>query len=444
MIFKNIALAIGIISLTSANVGEFGLSGEHIYDLYNSNINTASKNYFNDSYYKSQWQIEALSLEKAWNIYKKGKTIKIAILDSGIDLNSDEIKYCLNINKSENFNNNVSSAFATYDANNLEYSTHGIGVSSIIAAKQNNNKGIAGIINNVELYSFRVFDNKGHFPSDYNLVADAINRCSELGIDIINLSGHFTSDNLNIKNAIKNFSGLFVCSAGNDNIDISNKNYFPAKWKLDNVLVVGNMDENYKRYIGEDGSNYSNTYVDVFAPGERVAGLTFNDQLKGYGGTSFATPMVTGIAALYLSEHYGISANKLKSKIIESVKKTSEFSTICTSGGRVDAFSLLNNHDYNNKYNYVDTLTHEEVCLCGEKIKVGHTVAGGSFSGGNRYAKCLICGGNAEMGFTSTVSLNNSLIEFELINGLYYVKETCLIDNILNLSYEDFLNYEKE
>lgn len=402
-----------------------------------------SSNYFNDPGYSNQWYIKKIELDKAWKVYKPNKKVKVAVFDSQFYLN-DDIEEFINKNKSISYIGSIGSPFFKNNTTN-PYIKHGSFVSSIICAKQNNNFGISGILNNIELYCYSVIDQTGRFPmagvkQDHSSLIKAIEHCKTNGIDIINMSLHFQTYDKEVENAISNFNGLVVCSSGNDGVNIdgtTNKSY-PSNYDLDNILSVGATD--ISRDIWEH-SNYNSKDVDIFAPGVNITSLSLNE-LKKDSGTSFSTPIVTGLAAMYLSMNPNAKPAEIKDRILNSPSViSSNLSKYCKSGGIVNALNII--HDHNYSYTYLSSLKHKYICTClDNEIEEGHTVAGGSFSGGKRYANCLRCGGLAEMGFTEeTININNTgNYYFEYIDGLYYINETQYIDDILNISYKDYIS----
>ena len=109
----------------------------------------------------------------------------------------------------------------------------------------------------------------------------------------------------------------------------------------------------------------------------------------------------------------------------------------------IEYYSFIEHtHDYSFKYETNNDKTHYAYCSCGKKIIQGHIVAPGAFENGNRYATCLECGGLASMGFVASGKSNeaNTFIE---VDGDYFVTKTKQIDGVLNLSYEDYINYKE-
>lgn len=420
------------------------ISGNTFNNLYNDNnyyplsysTDSTSSTYFNDTEFSSQWFVDRIELDKAWRLYKPNKTIKIAVLDQQFYLN-DDIKEFLNKNKSISFVDEFKDPFIEKSTGDNQ-SIHGGFVAIIISAKQNNNYGIAGIVNNIELYLLTVLNGQGKFPTsankfDYSSLINAINYCNKNNVDIINMSLHCDTPDNKVREAIENYKGLIVCASSNSAIDLDKTPNYPSGYGLDNVITVGATTSKNDVWTY---SNYGKNSVDVFAPGENIPSF-YLDTITAENGTSMATPIVTGLAAMYLSINTSASPSEIKNKIINSVDKYSNLTNYCKSGGIVNALNLIHEHNYT--YEWISTKKHTTYCSCLEiEIQSAHIVAGGSFLNGNRYAYCLKCGGLAEMGIeVSTISSDDNY--YELINGKYYVTETRYVDDVLNLSYKDYV-----
>ena len=378
-----------------------------------NNLNVLSETKPNDPYYSSQWNLDQINYKEVFDLNKSDADIKVAIIDAGIDNKNPDSPVGINLTASISF----SDFFKPFNSGIDTY--HGTAISGIIAAKTNNSKLISGI-----------------------------SHCSSNKVDIINYSiGGLNTYNEAEKEAIKNFPGLFVTSAGNLGLDLdsSSINYYPAEYKTDNMIVVGATTSNKSKWVD---SNYGKNVVDIFAPGCDVPSICSYDYSSYYvyEGTSFAVPHVVGVAASLLSEYPDLTTKEVKNIILSSASKVSSLTNYCSTGGILDASKIIHyKHDYSDSYEYIDTKYHYSICECGAKMKSGHVVAGGAFDDGNRYATCLLCGGRAEMGFVvvpNTLSRNVPIYDgYELIDGLYYVKETQVINGIINLSYNDYKAY---
>ena len=111
---------------------------------------------------------------------------------------------------------------------------------------------------------------------------------------------------------------IFIAAAGNSRNDNDKWPAYPATYENENIISVGAMDPNGKK---ASYSNYGLTTVDVFAPGTNIISTYKNDKLKTLSGTSMATPHVSGIAGLLLSQNRSMSASEIRELIIETSAK---------------------------------------------------------------------------------------------------------------------------
>ena len=241
-------------------------------------------------------------------------------------------------------------------------STHGTHVSGIVAADRNNTIGIKGIANNVEIMIVRVVPDGDERDKD---VANAILYAVENGAEIINMSfGKGYSPNKDyvdkaVEIAEKN-NVLIVHAAGNDSENNDKVPNYPSRiynsgrickpwievgaitWKNDTNMIAG-------------FSNYGRKNVDLFAPGFDIYS-TIPEQGYNYAnGTSMASPMVTGVAALVWSYYPELTALEIKEIILKSAVKYKnkkvmlpgnpdkmvKFKKLSKTGGVVNAYYAL-------------------------------------------------------------------------------------------------------
>ena len=314
----------------------------------------------NDTYQGSQWAIDELRLDDAWEITKGSSNVYVGVLDSGIDAYHSDLQgriataLCADFTKSN---------WQTVPGESTGHGTH---VAGIIAATMNNSKGVAGAASGVKIVAMRVFpQNEPGYASAseqaafVSMLLEALDYAEELGLTILNLSaGLSAEDNVNpavLREAIQNYSGLLICAAGNDSLNTDSAPVYPASIELDNILAVGASTQNHQQY---SISNHGATSVDVFAPGASIlscfptskcnggtscVSITDNS-CSGYhykSGTSMAAPYVTAIAALLLSENPDLTPLQIKNKIIETCIDYTAFSGKCVSGGVVNAYQAV-------------------------------------------------------------------------------------------------------
>ncbi len=203
--------------------------------------------------------------------------------------------------------------------------SHGTKVAGLIAATRNNDYGIDGINDQAKIMSVIVSANGNEYDKD---IALGIRYAVDNGAKIINLSigKEFSMNEEWITEAIKYAElkdVLLISSAGNESINLDNSDafYYPSDMDKNkneisnNFIVVGSS--NYTKEIVSNFSNYGQTTVDIFAPGEDMKVIT----RKSYtidSGTSLSCAVVSGIASLIRSYYPNLSARKVKEIILKS------------------------------------------------------------------------------------------------------------------------------
>lgn len=242
---------------------------------------------------------------------------------------------------------------------------HGTHVAGIIGASRDNDLGIRGVANNVEIMSVRVVPDGDERDKD---VANAIRYAVDNGASVINMSfGKGESPRKEvvdkaIKYAMKH-DVLLIHAAGNDGSENKSDNNFPndrlkkpglfkSKYAK-NWIEVGALHWTVDENLPASFSNYSNSFVDVFAPGTEIYSTVPNDKYKDEQGTSMAAPVVSGVAAVLRSYFPDLTAEQVKEVLLQSSTKqkikvvkpgTSEkvpFSQLSTSGGMVNAYDAV-------------------------------------------------------------------------------------------------------
>ena len=206
---------------------------------------------------------------------------------------------------------------------------HGTHVTGIIGAQRNNNIGIDGIADNVQVMMIRAVPDGDEYDKD---IALAIKYAVDNGAKVVNMSfgKGFSPQKKWVDEAVKyaeDHDVLLVHAAGNESNDIDSTDNFPnpnflyIKDKPDNFITVGAYGDpqiNNGKLIAYF-SNYGKNSVDVFAPGVRIYS-TIPHSYTYHDGTSMASPVVAGIAALVRSYYPQLSAEQVKYAIVNSGK----------------------------------------------------------------------------------------------------------------------------
>ncbi len=203
--------------------------------------------------------------------------------------------------------------------------SHGIFVSGIIAAIRNNSIGIDGIADNVKIMPIRAIPDGDERDKD---VANAIRYAVDNGAQIINMSfgKDYSPQKKFVDDAIlyaESKGVLLVQASGNDAKDIDKESNFPSSknmnyGNLSSWITVGASSMYMDKNLVASFSNYGRKTVDLFAPGVDIYGLKPHNKYELGDGTSYAAPMVSGVAALLKSYFPQLSGQQLKNILMQS------------------------------------------------------------------------------------------------------------------------------
>lgn len=274
-----------------------------------------------------------INAQNAWGVTTGSKDIRVGVIDSGIANHED-----LNANVAEGhdfFNDNT-----TTSDDELGHGTH---VAGTIGAVADNGIGISGVAQNVTLVPLQAsyWDNgRKKYLFDADALIDAIKYATDLWgtsnqISILNYSISGFGTSVAIQEEVSNFPGLFVWSAGNDNLNVDEFEDID-QFNTDNIISVGAINSGgHKCFF----SNYGQA-VDVYAPGRGIYSTIPGNKYGNKSGTSMAAPHVSGTAALLWSLNPDLTASEVKEAIVEGAV----LSTVDTPDGEQEA-RILNAAD---------------------------------------------------------------------------------------------------
>ncbi len=244
---------------------------------------------------------------------------------------------------------------------------HGTHVTGIIAAQRDNNLGVQGVADDVKVMMIRAVPEGDEYDKD---IALAIKYAVDNGAKVINMSfgKGYSPEKKWVDEAVHYAEAkdvLIVHAAGNEAEDVDttdnypNPNLIEFKTTASNFITVGASSDTH---IGNGEliasfSNYGPKDVDVFAPGTKIYSTLPGGGDYGFlQGTSMASPVVAGVAALIRSYYPGLSAQQVKyaieksaSQAPDSVKITvpgsngslCSMSNLCSSGGFLNAYAAI-------------------------------------------------------------------------------------------------------
>ncbi|MBQ4819805.1 S8 family peptidase [Aquimarina sp. MMG016] len=241
---------------------------------------------------------------------------------------------------------------------------HSTGVSGVLAATRANGLGIKGISDNIKIMPVVMVATGDEHDKD---VALAIRYAVNNGAKVINMSWgkSFSLHEDWVLDAIQYAADkdvLLVTAGGNSGENIDTHKYYPNDHQggveiVNNFIVVGASGHTLDKNLKASFSNYGKNDVDIFAPGNEMYTTNVDNKYIFSRGTSIASPIVSGVAALIRSYYPMLSAAQVKEIILKSgasfnveveinsedgeSKKLVPFSELSKSGKILNAYNAL-------------------------------------------------------------------------------------------------------
>ena len=335
-----------------------------------------------DSLMSRQWGMTDNGIEAAWQI-SIGAPLIVAVIDTGVDYNHEDLISQMWRNTKEIPDNNIDddqngyvddivgwdtlkndnkpfdlAATSLGDIMNGKNPGHGTHCAGSISSTVNNGKGIIGIAPKAQIMALRfIGDEGGSTEGAVQAILYAVNNGAKV------LSNSWGSEGEDPQNpnanqilidAIKysqEKGTLFIAAAGNSrrNNDTDTKKAIPASYEMENIISVAALNSD-NRIAGF--SNYGATSVDLGAPGVKimstVPGNRYQDVISDllgatWDGTSMAAPYVAGAAALYWSAHPEKTALEVKAAILNSTIPLDALNGRTLTGGKLSVLNLMKN-----------------------------------------------------------------------------------------------------
>lgn len=275
----------------------------------------------NDEAVEAQYYLDLVNAFEAWDITTGSSDIVVAVIDSGIDYEHEDLDDKIYLNDNEIPDNGIDDDGDGYIDNYLGWDfvggnadnvlpdndpmnknsddrAHGTWVAGIIAAETNNEEGIASVGYNTKYMALKCGEDEVAGSRSIFFATDAVIYAADHGADVINMSyggptySQFAQDVMTYAAIEKDV--VLVAAAGNSGVE---QPEYPAAY--DHVISVAATDD---RDIKANFSTYDVT-VDISAPGVGIFTTSPKQEYSSRQGTSFSSPIVAGAAAL-LRAHY--------------------------------------------------------------------------------------------------------------------------------------------
>ena len=338
----------------------------------------------NDQYFDFQWHLinsgqaggldnEDILAPEAWKRRSTSPEITVAIIDSGIQLDHPDLINNIWINSDEIYGNGIDDDGNGYkdDAYGWNFPAsspvpfadeHGTHVAGIIGAEGNNGIGVTGVSWDVQLMPLDVFNGaKGATDAD---IIDAIYYAANNGADVINMSLGSTYYNANLSDYefydpygyssyydaltyAVNKGVTVVIAAGNDDLNNDLHLSIPAAFseEIEGVISVAALSNS-----GDLSwyTNYGST-VTIAAPGGNADGSIIgeiistvpNSDYYGISGTSMASPIVAGAAALIKAENVNFTPANIEDILTNSADKYRDWNSLVEDGNYLNLDEAL-------------------------------------------------------------------------------------------------------
>jgi subtilisin family serine protease len=313
-------------SIVKLSMGKESYTGDELQDFKPSEASVIKAKSMVLGFFQQTRQMENTNVSLIADLiqFYEGEKSKVEAVEK------EPVKYRQDVVK-DNYNDINDRFYGNNDLMGTDAS-HGTHVAGIIGASRQNQVGINGVANHVEIMTIRAVPDGDEHDKD---IANAIRYAVDNGAWVVNMSfgKSFSPEKKWVDEAVKYAESkgvLLVHAAGNDakNIDVADN--FPSRNLANDTLKVFSNWIN----VGASGasdtdlaasfSNYGKREVNVFAPGVKI--YSSIPGVNTYGdkdGTSMASPVVAGLAALILSYYPDLTAEQVKLIIERSALKPS-------------------------------------------------------------------------------------------------------------------------
>ena len=362
---------------------------------------------------KNQWYLTSSAIQRSWRYLQANGisagglgSVVVAVIDTGVDYTHPDLQANMWVNTAEIPGNGIDDDNNGYiddiygantvadnggadgaEGDPMDDHGHGTHVAGVIGAA-NNREGIVGVAYNAKIMAVKAGQATGVFnQSD---IAEAILYAYDMGADVINMSFGGAACSIAVQDALSTAytRATLVASAGNDGIpNEATDNYkeygdympnYPAALSyVIGVMSVGPLGVE-SSFTNWDAVAYNGVEYEMYAPGEGIMSTLPGGKYGRLSGTSMATPIVSGAAALLRS--YYTDRDMYPSRFISAqLSATSGDEAVCinplkhaVNDGPHNLPMRLNVYDALTKLPKPDVALYEHYLFDGEDIAEGN------------------------------------------------------------------------
>lgn len=295
-----------------------------------------------------------ISAPLAWATTTGSEEVVVAVLDTGVDYNHEDLKpnmWTRPASMEAYQDAQLGSVDDEYGFNAVENASdpmddngHGTHCAGIIGAEGENDLGIAGVNWKVRIMPLKFMNagGSGTTKDAIEAINYAINRKKAgVNVRIISASWGSTQRSRALEDVIRKAYEadiLFVAAAGNSSVSNDRTPHFPSSYNVPNVVSVAALDRNDQL---AKFSNWGAKSVAIGAPGVDILSTWLGNAYEEKSGTSMATPVVAGVAALIVAEHPQMSVDNVRKKLLASTDPIVALKGKTVTGGRINAAKAL-------------------------------------------------------------------------------------------------------
>ncbi len=337
--------------------------------LKNGTAKSCSPNYVisvsatpNDPSFGQLWGLRGdagINAEAAWDQHTDSENVVVAVIDTGVDYNHNDLKQNIWVNSAEIPGNGLDddsngyiddihgiSAIGANRGDPIDENGHGSHVAGTIGGRGNNGTGVTGINWKAKIMPLKFLGANG--SGSLAGAVEAINymvmmRNRGVNVRVSNNSwggGGFSQSMYNAIQSAHTAGIIFVAAAGNASNDNDANPSYPASYDLPNVVSVAAIDSETNL---ASFSNYGATQVDIAAPGVGIYSTSKNGGYATLSGTSMAAPHVTGALTFLLSAFPALNNASIVNRLYVTAKPASTLTDVVKTGRSVDLARAMNN-----------------------------------------------------------------------------------------------------